>query len=70
MKSFLFFILILIIAAFAAIITKPTDQQCVELAKSNVNTAIYNSSSNSFVKGVESLFVDATPQLSETFLPE
>ena len=58
MKSFLVFILILIIICFAAIITKPSDEQCIELAKSNVNTAIYNSSQNSIVKGIESTLID------------
>ena len=63
MKALIAVVVILFVVAFAAIITKPTDQQCVELAKSNVNTSIYNSSSNSIVKGIESLFVDAVPKM-------
>ena len=54
-------LVLLMMVGFAAIITKPSDEQCVELAKNGLNSEIHNSSSNLFVKGLESLFVDLTP---------
>ena len=58
MKTIVVFLVLIILIGFGAIITKPTDEQCIEIAKGKINSEIYKSSSNNFVKGIESLFVD------------
>ena len=58
MKKSTIFLIVIILIAFGAIATKPTNEQCIEITKEKINTDIYNSSSNNLVKGLASLFVD------------
>ena len=58
MKWFAFFLIIISVAALAAIITKPSDEQCVELIKSKINTTIAAESSDPLISGLGSVLVD------------
>lgn len=58
MKKLVALLIFLAIVAFAAIVSKPSDEQCVELIKSKINVAISKKSSNYLVNGLGSILVD------------
>ena len=58
MKTFRVFLVFVVIVAFAAILTKPNDEQCIELIKSKINAGISNNSSNPIITGLGSVLVD------------
>ncbi len=58
MKAFVILIIIIVLAGLAAIVTKPSDEQCIELMKSKINTEVGKTSSDPLVTGLGSVLVD------------
>jgi hypothetical protein len=51
-------VLVFVASAIAAVMTKPSDERCMELVRSKINTEIHNSASSTLITGIGSVLTN------------